>query len=252
MQSSALKVVVCTPTRDKPHPAYLASLEASEPLVASAGHDLKMLLEVGNPYISAARATMLRKAMDAKADAVVFIDDDVSWKPADLLTLIEAPGDVVAGTYRFKKADEEYMGSWLRDAHGRPTGKMHGDLAMIRADRVPAGFLKVTKEAVDRFMGAYPELGYGPRYSPSIDLFNHGAHGGVWYGEDYAFSRRWVDCGGDLWLLPELRLDHNAADGTVYRGDLHDYLMRQPGGAKAGEAASVPAWRIPNPNGTGA
>jgi hypothetical protein len=229
----AVKIVVCTPTRDKPHSAYLDALEASQPIVEAAGHDLNMLLEIGNPYISGARATMLRKALDAKADAVVFVDDDVSWRPNDLLTLIEAPGDVVAGTYRFKKADEEYMGSWIRDEAGRPIGQMAGELAMLRADRAPAGFLKVTKEALDRFMGAYPELCYGPRYSPSVDLFNHGAHGGVWFGEDYAFSRRWTECGGDLWLLPELKITHHAWDGAAYPGDLHDYLMRQPGGVKA-------------------
>jgi glycosyltransferase involved in cell wall biosynthesis len=226
-----MKVAFCIPTITTPFPACLDAMEAADPVIREAGHETCLILETGNPYISAARATMLRKAMDGQCDAVVFIDHDVSFRPQDLLALIEAPGDVVAGTYRFKKDEEEYMGSWLRDAHGKPTGKMHGDLAMIRADRAPAGFLKVTKEAVDRFMGAYPELVYGPRYNPSVDLFNHGAIEGVWFGEDFAFSKRWTECGGDLWLLPELQLTHHAADGKAYLGDLHTYLMRQPGGA---------------------
>lgn len=227
------RVAFCTPTITKPHDAYLDALEASDPIVRAAGYETILKLEVGNPYISGARAGLLRKALDDKADVVVFIDHDMSWRPEDLLALIEAPGEVVAGTYRFKKADEEYMGSWLRDDAGRPVGKMDGERAMIRADRVPAGFLKITKEAVDRFMGAYPKLVYGPRYNPSVDLFNHGAIDGVWHGEDYAFSKRWVECGGEIWLLPELRLTHHAANGTAYPGDLHDYLMRLPGGAKA-------------------
>ena len=62
-----------------------------------------MVHEVGSPYISAARATMLRKALDAKADVIVFIDHDLSWRPGDLLKLIETTGDVVGGTYRFKQ-----------------------------------------------------------------------------------------------------------------------------------------------------
>ena len=231
------RVVFCTPTITKPYPAFLDALEASQPLIEEAGYSSGFVLETGNPYISAARATMLRKALDDKADIVVFLDHDLSWEPRALLTLIEAPGDVVAGTYRFKKPDEEYMGSWLRDGDGRPYGQMHGEVPMIRADRIPAGFLKVTKEAVDRFMGAYPELVYGPRYNPSVDLFNHGAIEGVWYGEDYAFSRRWVETGEPLWLLPELQIDHHGADGTVYPGCLHDYLQRLPGGAKAPDAA---------------
>jgi glycosyltransferase involved in cell wall biosynthesis len=226
-----VKVAFCIPTITQPHPACLDALEAADPVVKAAGYETGLIIETGNPYISAARATMLRKALDGKCDAVVFIDHDVSFRPEDLLALIEAPGDVVAGTYRFKKDDEEYMGNWLRNDRGAPIGKMHGDLAMIQADRVPAGFLKVTKEAVDRFMGAYPDLVYGPRYNPSVDLFNHGAIEGVWYGEDYAFSKRWIECGGEIWLLPELRLTHHNFDGTAYPGDLHAFLMRQPGGA---------------------
>lgn len=233
------RVVFCVPTITTPYDACLEALKASQPLLDGAGYSTGLVMEVGNPYISAARATMLRKALDDRADIVVFIDHDLSWAPADLLALVEAPGDVVAGTYRFKKAEEEYMGAWLRNDAGRPIGRMHGERAMIRADRIPAGFLKITKDAVDRFMGAYPELVYGPRYSPSVDLFNHGAIEGVWYGEDYAFAKRWTERCGDIWVLTELRLTHHAADGASYPGDLHDFLQRQPGGAREG---LPPAW----------
>jgi hypothetical protein len=98
---------------------------------------------------------------------------------------------VVSGLYRFKKEPEEYMGSLCTDADGLPV--IDGD--RIKAEWAPAGFLKVTKEAVDRFMRAYPQLCYGPRFSLSVDLFNHGAHDGLWWGEDYAFSRRWNEMG---------------------------------------------------------
>ncbi|MGR9130775.1 hypothetical protein [Rhizobium leguminosarum] len=191
--------------------------------------DAKVLFETGNPYISAARATMLRKAMDGQADVVVFIDYDLSWKPEDLLTLINTPGEVVAGTYRFKKDEEEYMGGWHTDATGRPVLRDDG---CIKAHRIPAGFMKITKEAVDKFMRAYPELIYGSRYAAAVDLFNHGAIDGVWYGEDYAFSKRWTEKCGDIWLIPDLDISHHSTD-REFPGNLHEYLMRQPGGSKA-------------------
>jgi hypothetical protein len=105
----------------------------------------------------------------------------------------------------------------------------------IRADKVPAGFLKVTAKAVDRFMAHYPELIYGERYRASVDLFNHGAHKGVWYGEDYAFSRRWRECGGDIWLVPDLDLTHHG--DKPYPGNFHHFMLRQPGGSEFKEAA---------------
>lgn len=231
-----LRVVFCTPTVTRPYPAYLDAMEATVPLLEARGFRHRLVLEIGNPYISAARATLLRKALDDRADVVVFVDHDVSWRPEDMIALIEAPEPVVAGTYRFKKADDEYMGALLQQPDGKPVGKVAGETVMLRAERVPAGFLKVTKEAVDTFMSAYPELVYGPRYNPSVDLFNHGAKDGVWWGEDYAFSRNWRAAGGELWVLPELRIDHHGADGAVYPGDFHTYLRRQPGGDLA-EAA---------------
>lgn len=222
-----MKVVFCVPSLAGPTAPFIKAMEQSIPLVTGAGWVEALVQEVGNPYISAARATMLRKALDGGADVIVFLDYDLSWEPQDLLTLLETPGEVVAGLYRFKKDDEEYMGAWDTDPEGRPLVRDDGT---IRATRVSAGYLKLTREAVERFMRAYPDLCYGSPISPSVDLFNHGAHDGVWWGEDYAFSRRWLACGGEIHLLPDLNLTHHAPD-RAYPGNLHQFLMRQPGGS---------------------
>jgi hypothetical protein len=102
----------------------------------------------------------------------------------------------------------------------------------ISAKLAPAGFLKLTKEAIDKFMLAYPELCYGEMYHLSVDLFNHGVQDRIWWGEDYSFCRRWKDKCGDIWLVPDLSVDHHAKD-KVYKGNLHQFLLRQPGGSEA-------------------
>lgn len=225
-----MKVVFCIPTITRPYQVTIDSLANSVPLLEEAGFEHAVVSEIGNPYISAARSYMLRKAMDAKADIVVFIDHDLSWKPEDLVKLIQTEGDVVAGTYRFKTPGEvKYMGVIQDDADARPVCREDG---CIKATRVPAGFLKVTKDAVSRFMQAYPELVYGPAYAPSVDLFHHGAHKGAWWGEDYAFSRNWIDCGGEIWLVPDLDLDHHTTT-EVFAGNFHKFLLAQPGGSEA-------------------
>lgn len=223
------RVIFCTPTISKPYQQYLDSLEASIPLIQEAGWDEGSVWQVGCPYISAARSLMLRKALDAKADVVVFIDHDLSWEPKDLLKLLETEGDVVAGTYRYKKEPEEYMGGLLSDIHGRPQVRKDG---CVRAFCIPAGFLKLTRNAINRFIAAYPNLVYGEKCNPHVDLFNHGAHNGVWYGEDYAFSRNWTDCGGEIWVIPDLSLTHHSKD-TAYPGNFHQFLLRQPGGSES-------------------
>jgi glycosyltransferase involved in cell wall biosynthesis len=209
----------------------LDALEAAIPALDAAGFHHQVVWEVGCPYISSARATMLRKALDAKADVIVFIDHDVSFRPEDLVRLIQTEGDVVAGLYRFKVEAEEYMGGLETLADGLPIVRDDG---CIKAVRVPAGFLKITAMAVHRFIKAYPHLTFGPSYSPSVDLFNHGAHEGAWYGEDYAFSRNWLAQGGEIWVVPDLDLTHHTG-AKPYPGNYFNFLRRQPGGDLEGK-----------------
>lgn len=227
------KVVFCVPSLNGPTPPFIAAMEQAIAPVIAAGWTEGLVEERGNPYISSARALMLRRALDAKADVIVFLDYDISFPPETLLQLIETPGDVVAGTYRYKCDDERYMG----ELEPGPVARADG---CVKAAMIPAGFLKITSDAVHKLIGAYPELCYGARYAPHFDLFNHGAFEGVWWGEDYAFSRRWRAMGGDIWLDPRWRIDHHkCVDGEwqAYAGDYHDYLQRQPGGRKwKGEA----------------
>lgn len=223
------KVVILTPSyAGHLMEPYKESLRASAPLLNEAGWQDGMGCEFMNPYISFARATMTRRALDAGADVVVYIDWDMSWEPMDLVTLIETPGDVVCGTYRFKKDEEEYMGVIKTDENDRPICRADG---CINALWGPAGFLKVTTKAIDKFMEGYPDLCFGPRYAQSVDLFSHGAHGRAWWGEDAAFGRNWRAIGGEVWIIPNLSLTHWSGE-TPYPGNYHEFLLRQPGGSK--------------------
>jgi hypothetical protein len=219
-----MKVVFCTPSLTGPTAPYVKALEDSIPLIKDAGWKEGYAQEIGNSFISLARASLTRKALDANADVLVFLDYDLSWRPKDLLNLIETPGDVVAGTYRYKKLDEEYMAHVYTLSDGTPQCRSDG---CVKASRVPAGFLKLTRNAIDIFMTAYPNLTYGPKSNPSVDLFNHGAHNGVWYGEDYAFSRNWEVAGGEIWIVPDLNIDHHYGNET-FKGNFHQYLKRLP------------------------
>lgn len=219
------KVALCSPTMTRPFEPFLASVEASIPALEAAGFDHKMTWEIGCPYISSARATMLRKALDWRADIIVFLDHDLSFPPEALVKLIQTEGNVVAGTYRFKQDEESYMGRLHEDEQGRPIVREDG---CVRAQLAPAGFLKITSHCVNHFMGCYPELVFGPRHSPSVDLFNHGAHDGVWWGEDYAFCRRWEEAGGEIWTVPDLDLTHHTAE-QAFPGNFHRWLLRVPG-----------------------
>jgi hypothetical protein len=149
-----------------------------------------------------------------------------------MVKLLKTEGDVVGGTYRCKVGDEsQYMGAIYTHLEGPHEGKpiLRAD-GCIKARTLPAGFLKVTTGCIDKFMRSYPELCYGPQYALSVDLFHHGAHEGIWWGEDYAFCRNWEACGGENWLIPNMNIHHWEGD-KCYEGNYHQFLSRQPGGA---------------------
>jgi hypothetical protein len=164
------------PKNQQPHPQTVQALRDCVPLVEAAGFEHGFTYTSGNPYISGARAEITRKALDAKADIIVYIDYDVSWDPEDMVRLLKTEGEVVGGTYRCKVPENVYMGAIYTHLEGANEGKprVRAD-GCIKARTLPAGFMKVTTVAIDKFMRAYPELCYGPQYSLSVDLFHHGA-----------------------------------------------------------------------------
>ena len=62
------KVAFCVPIVRRPYPGFISALEQTIPLIKSAGWDEAVVQEVNNPYISGARAKMLRKDLDHGAD----------------------------------------------------------------------------------------------------------------------------------------------------------------------------------------
>jgi hypothetical protein len=226
-----MRVVFCTPTTLPAFPfqGYLRSLDDTVVALDAEGIGTGFLYVAGSPYISWTRSDMLKRALETDADAVVFLDHDLSWPVETMLKLVRHPGDVVAGDYRYKHEPEEYMSILAVGDDDRPITRADGTLDAVQ---VPAGFLKVSRVAVDRFREAYPELCFGRPNREFTDLFNHGAHDGLWWGEDYAFSRRWRDLGGEIHLIPDLDITHHRPD-QAFPGNLHDFLLRQPGGSLA-------------------
>jgi len=222
----------------KPFDAYLSAMEKTVHYLEEKGWTCESVYEVGCPYISHARSKMLRKACDAlntdddqdPDEFIVFIDHDLSWEPEDMLALLEYPikGQVVSGTYRFKRDEAEFMGRPKKGLSGGLMCKKYGGVEAVQMTDIPAGFLRIDKDVINHFMLKFPELVYGDRFRPFVDLFNHGAHEGIWYGEDYAFSRRWREAGGEVLCLPKLNLIHHAKDieglELPYGGTYHEYL----------------------------
>jgi hypothetical protein len=218
------------------HPAFLASLADTLELVVSRGHKAIVSTVEGCCYVQFARNRLVWEFLKSDAEALFFLDDDVSWEAQDALALIEHPDAVIAGIYRIKKDAEEYPVVIYSDANNRPVVFADGT---ISACGVPAGMLRIHRSVIEKLVHAHPEKRYydfinGSREEGFYDLFPQGVYGDRWVGEDMAFCQLWRDLGGRISILPNMTLGHHAGD-KQWAGNYHQFLLRQPGGSLANE-----------------
>jgi hypothetical protein len=215
------KADFCVPVYpDEPYPQMMEALNAEIPFLEKGGWGSEVIYQKGLPYISASRALLLHSALKADATAIMFIDQDISWEPGSAVRLLETEGGFVCGAYRFKHDDEHYMGGLREISNGVAARRDDG---CLEAYMMPAGFMKVTREAINQMIKAHPELCCGEPCSPHFDLFSHGVIEGEWRGEDAAACIRWWQMGEKVWCLPDLNITHHSKDKD-YPGNLAKFL----------------------------
>jgi len=152
--------------------------------------------------------------LDSAATHMLCVDSDIGWTPADAQKLLDAGKDFVSGCYCRKQTS--------RDIPAELTGNREGDL--LEASTVPAGFLLLSRAAVERMVGAYRHLQYknawGQAWALWSPMFEHGAQ----FGEDTSFCLRWRGLGQKIWMHSGVILQHIGECS---------YVPDAPGGAKA-------------------
>lgn len=206
-------VCVGIPTIDgKLHANLVDSLLAETLIGHTQGVHFLVKSEMGCSLIGAARNKLAKWFLGVEqADALVFVDSDISWTGGALTALAKRPQDVVGGTYRAKTDDVRF--------HVRGDPEPAGDL--LKVEGLPGGFIKISRRVFDRLTNAAP---YTTQQGEEMrNWFPTEVHDGSLWGEDYGFCRLWREVGGDVFLDPAIRLRHH--DGfRAYIGDVSEWL----------------------------
>lgn len=189
---------------------YLHSMFATDRDLRERGIPWTVSFVSGDPYIDHARNVLLEQFWRSTATHCLFIDSDVGWKAEDVQRLLRMDVPVCAGVYRYKVAEVQFpMIPKMAD------GKIVKHGQYIEADGVPAGFLMIRRDALERMREAYPQLHCGKFFA----AFTPAVFNGEWQPEDYLFCLRWRDVGGKILVDPHCDLSHT--DGkTAFRGTL--------------------------------
>lgn len=210
--------------------------------------ELHTLFCKGDSLVSRARNNLVAKAMnDEKMTHMMFIDNDITWDPIDIIKLLLAEKSLVGGiyplkTYNFNKIvptdtnpnpiENFLKSSQFIDAETPATDiiqmrmlkynvnhisnevKIVKNLTQVR--HIATGFMMIQRNVIEELSNAYPETKYTDDISYLTEeenkyayaLFDCGVVDNHYLSEDWMFCTRWTKQKNDIWIDITINLTH--------------------------------------------
>ena len=160
--------------------------------------------------VQRARNDIFKIAYEMGVDELVFIDGDQDWNPNDFFKLIEHKEDIV-GCPVPKKSDIAQFNIKLVSKEYKVL-----DNGLVEVDSVGTGFMKISKNAIQKIWEAseeYSELG---KIEKSRMVFNIGILDGQLVSEDVMFCSKWIHLGGKIYIDPTINSSHSGEKRWSY------------------------------------
>lgn len=190
--------------------------------------------------VTRARNVLVAYFLQSNFTRLLFIDADIEFQVEDVLKLIAHNKDVCVGAYPKKGVNWQRIKDMVltrenKEMSDRDIAAAGSDYAInfkfvnrelkqiaiesgvIKLHDGATGFMMIKREAIDKMIAAYPELKYNNDLNtpPELQDFFYAFFDTMidpkdkrYLSEDYTFSRRWQDIGGDIWLDPTISLNH--------------------------------------------
>lgn len=214
-------------------PEVDAALNRSVDMLRAKGWGVEIKRRVADSILVRARNVSLAEFLGTRHTHLFCLDDDVSWDGDEMVRLLEAPVDFCAGIYPAKMETPTYFVHYT----DRERIERDPDTGLVEFNGVPAGFMRLTRRAVEKMATAYAHLQFDDPMVPGGHawlLFNFELHANRLWGEDYIFCRKWKAIGGRIWVEPQITLHHHAKPDAetgkrkVYTGNFGDWLLSRP------------------------
>ena len=201
--------------------------------------------------VTRARNNLVAKAMsDDTVTHLMFIDNDITWDPVNIIKLIIANKPIVGGIYPLKKYnweklanDPEYIKKMIeKKNNSRVKNIMDDDLLvqysllnynlnhignsikiennLTEVRHVATGFMMIKRGVIEKMSEAFPHT----KYTDDVNyleehenkyayaLFDCGVEGGHYLSEDWLFCNRWKKIGGKVYIDVSINLSHTGIE----------------------------------------
>lgn len=156
----------------------------------------------GEIFVGHGRNRLTQIFLESTATHMLMLDTDIAFKPKHVFRMLDFDVDVVGGSYSYRKFPPERVGDLDADF---PEG-ING---FRRATVVPAGFMLIKHEAIEKMVKVFPDQ----RYVDDGKMYD-----GLWntcfdqnsrmMGEDTTFCARVLASGLEVWVDLESKVSH--------------------------------------------
>lgn len=189
--------------------------------------------------VTRARNVLVAYFLHSNFTRLMFIDADIEYQVEDVIKLIAHDKDVAVGAYPKKGVNWQRIRESVRNTNdslddkkiaafgsdyainfkflNREQKQIAIENGLVRLHDGATGFMMIKRSVIDRMIEAYPDLKYNndlntpPELNPHFYAFFDtmiDPKDKRYLSEDYCFSRRWQDIGGEIWLDPSISLNH--------------------------------------------
>ena len=164
----------------------------------------------------AERNRIVQAFWESDCTHLLCIDGDLGWPPQAVLAMLDADKEIVAGVYP-ARGDTK---CFLFRPYTNEDGSIITDRHLLKMQYIPAGFMLISRSAIEKMRNKYPELYYEPKDKrnnpePGYCFFDTEVFEGEFWGEDFVFCRRARNAGIDIWVDPLIQFDHAGTIGML-------------------------------------
>ncbi len=230
---------------------YVICLMKTKELLEKYNIELKIEFCKGDSLVSRARNNLIAKAMsESTVTHILFIDNDITWNPVNVIKLIIADKPLVGGVYPLKNykweklsKDKDFVkktidkknNSMLKNVmdddlliqhslleyninYVTNTIKINRNLTEVR--HIATGFMMIKRGVIEKMFQAFPNTKYTDDVSflePNENefayaLFDCAVEDGHYLSEDWLFCNRWTNLGGKIFIDVSINLTHTGIE----------------------------------------
>jgi len=216
-------------------------------------YNIELIVEFcrNDSLVSRARNNLVARAMaNPKMTHIMFIDNDISWDPLDIIKLMISNKNIIGGIYPLKNYNWSKLANNPNVIHELISKKNSSqfkdiitnesmiqynllkynvnylsttlsiDKNLTKVKHIATGFMLIQRTVIEKMSAAFPSTKYvddvnflkPDENKFAYALFDCGVEEGHYFSEDWLFCHRWTKMGGSIWTDVSISLNHTGIE----------------------------------------